>query len=143
MGVCHFGSFYAAVDAAQHLVELGPVSLELVDKTMIALAVFRRYSGAKRGATLRVANALLGPDETEWSRRLGSALRLAETFTGGNTALLKGAELKLDSAQLVLTLGPGQADLFGDLVRTRFGALAKQFGVSGVIEGEGLREVVG
>ncbi|MCP4383916.1 MAG: FAD-binding oxidoreductase, partial [Hyphomicrobiales bacterium] len=37
MGVCHFGSFYAAMDAAQHLVGLGPIALELVDRTMIAL----------------------------------------------------------------------------------------------------------
>lgn len=133
---------YRAEQVYFRILRLPLVALSHVDKTMVALAVFRRYSGSKRGATLRVANALLGPEETDWSSRLGSALRLAETFTGGNTALLKGAELKLDSRQLVLTLGPGQADLFGDLVRTRFGALAKQFGVSGVIEGEGLHEVV-
>ncbi|MBT5944656.1 MAG: Ppx/GppA family phosphatase, partial [Rhodospirillaceae bacterium] len=134
---------YRAEQVYFRILRLPLVALSHLDKTMIALAVFRRYSGAKRGATLRVANALLGPEETEWSSRLGAALRLAETFTGGNTALLKGAGLKLDAKQLVLTLGPGQADLFGDLVRSRFGALAKQFGVSGVTEGEGLREVVG
>ncbi|TVQ36413.1 MAG: FAD-binding oxidoreductase [Geminicoccaceae bacterium] len=38
MGVCHFGSFHAAMDAAQHLVTLGPIAIELVDRTMIALA---------------------------------------------------------------------------------------------------------
>ncbi|MEM1045322.1 MAG: FAD-linked oxidase C-terminal domain-containing protein [Pseudomonadota bacterium] len=38
MGVCHFGSFYAAMDAAQHLVALDPMAVELVDRTMIALA---------------------------------------------------------------------------------------------------------
>ena len=38
LGVCHFGSFYAAMDAAQHLVRLGPIAVELVDATMIALA---------------------------------------------------------------------------------------------------------
>ncbi|MEP4377655.1 MAG: Ppx/GppA phosphatase family protein [Alphaproteobacteria bacterium] len=134
---------YRAEQVYFRILRLPLVALNHVHKTMIALAVFRRYSGSKRGATLRVANALLGPDETDWARRLGSALRLAETFTGGNTGLLKGANLKLDARQLTLTLGPGQADLFGDLVRTRFGALAKAFGVSGVIEGEGLREVVG
>jgi FAD/FMN-containing dehydrogenase/Fe-S oxidoreductase len=37
MGVCHFPSFYAAMDAAQHIVKLGPVAVELVDHTMIKL----------------------------------------------------------------------------------------------------------
>lgn len=36
-GVCHFGSFYEAMDAAQHLVTLKPIAVELVDSTMIAL----------------------------------------------------------------------------------------------------------
>jgi FAD/FMN-containing dehydrogenase/Fe-S oxidoreductase len=44
-GVCHFGSFYQAMDAAQHLVKLRPIAVELVDRTMIALgrdiAIFR------------------------------------------------------------------------------------------------------
>ena len=38
VGVCHFGSFYEAMDAAQHLVKLGPIAVELVDRTMIELA---------------------------------------------------------------------------------------------------------
>src|SRR6201994_4008592 len=37
LGVCHFGSFYEAMDAAQHLVKLTPLAVELVDRTMIAL----------------------------------------------------------------------------------------------------------
>ncbi|MCW5701369.1 MAG: FAD-binding protein [Bradyrhizobium sp.] len=45
LGVCHFGSFYEAMDAAQHLVRLRPIAVELVDRTMIALgrdiAMFR------------------------------------------------------------------------------------------------------
>ena len=45
LGICHFGSFYEAMDAAQHLVKLRPIAVELVDRTMIALgrdiAMFR------------------------------------------------------------------------------------------------------
>src|SRR3978361_582578 len=37
LGVCHFGSFYEAMDTAQHLVKLRPIAVELVDRTMIAL----------------------------------------------------------------------------------------------------------
>jgi len=38
LGVCHFGRFFGAMDAAQHIVKLAPIAVELVDATMIALA---------------------------------------------------------------------------------------------------------
>jgi FAD/FMN-containing dehydrogenase/Fe-S oxidoreductase len=38
VGACHFGDFRAAMDAAQHIVKLAPIAVELVDSTMIALA---------------------------------------------------------------------------------------------------------
>jgi FAD/FMN-containing dehydrogenase/Fe-S oxidoreductase len=37
LGVCHFGSFYQAMDSAQHLVKLKPIAVELVDRTMLGL----------------------------------------------------------------------------------------------------------
>ena len=37
LGACHFGSFYEAMGAAQHLVKLRPIAVELVDRTMLAL----------------------------------------------------------------------------------------------------------
>src|SRR6516165_1978098 len=38
VGACHFGSFHRAMDMAQHIVKLGPISVELVDRTMLGLA---------------------------------------------------------------------------------------------------------
>lgn len=38
VGACHFGRFYEAMDAAQHIVKLKPIAVELVDRTMIELA---------------------------------------------------------------------------------------------------------
>ena len=38
VAACHFGSFYEAMNAAQHLVKTGPIAVELVDRTMIELA---------------------------------------------------------------------------------------------------------
>ena len=38
LGVCHFPTFYAAMEASQHLVALDPCAVELVDKTMIDLS---------------------------------------------------------------------------------------------------------
>jgi FAD/FMN-containing dehydrogenase/Fe-S oxidoreductase len=38
LGACHFGSFYEAMNAAQHLVKLKPIAVELVDRTLLELA---------------------------------------------------------------------------------------------------------
>ena len=38
LGVCHFSSFYSAMDSTRHIVALAPTAVELVDRTMIELA---------------------------------------------------------------------------------------------------------
>ncbi|MBA4177860.1 MAG: FAD-binding oxidoreductase [Leptothrix sp. (in: Bacteria)] len=39
LGVVNFASFHAAMDSAQHIVKLGPTAVELVDRTMVELAL--------------------------------------------------------------------------------------------------------
>ncbi|MEQ1614998.1 MAG: FAD-linked oxidase C-terminal domain-containing protein, partial [Hyphomicrobiaceae bacterium] len=38
LGICHFATFRASMEAAQHIVKLGPVAVEVVDRTLIELA---------------------------------------------------------------------------------------------------------
>ncbi|MDJ0778350.1 MAG: FAD-linked oxidase C-terminal domain-containing protein [Gammaproteobacteria bacterium] len=38
LGICHFPTFYQAMDSAQHIVKLDPAAVELVDRTMIELS---------------------------------------------------------------------------------------------------------
>ncbi|MGL4964263.1 MAG: FAD-binding and (Fe-S)-binding domain-containing protein [Inquilinus sp.] len=75
LGVCHFGSFHAAMDAAQHLVKLKPIAIELVDATMIALAseiaMFRPTLDAMlRGEPEALLLVEFAEDEAENARRL-------------------------------------------------------------------------
>ena len=53
LGVCHFGSFHAAMDAAQHLVTLKPIAVELVDDTMLGLAAEIPMFHSTLGAMLK------------------------------------------------------------------------------------------
>ncbi len=39
LGIVNFPTFHAAMDAAQHIVKLGPTAVELVDRTMIELSL--------------------------------------------------------------------------------------------------------
>jgi FAD/FMN-containing dehydrogenase/Fe-S oxidoreductase len=72
LGVVSFPTFYQAMDAAQHIVELKPTAVELVDRTMIGLA---RDNPAFR---LIIDKALVGEPQ---------AILLVE-FAGENSAAL-------------------------------------------------------
>jgi FAD/FMN-containing dehydrogenase/Fe-S oxidoreductase len=73
LGVAHFPRFHDAMDAAQHIVKLGPSAVELVDRTMIDLAlanpafapVIRRHVQGEPGAILLVefSGGERGPQE--------------------------------------------------------------------------------
>ena len=76
LGICHFPTFRDAMEAAQHLVRLGPTAVELMDATMIALsrqiAMFRpvvdQFVRGEPAALLMVEFA--EPDGAENLRRL-------------------------------------------------------------------------
>src|ERR1700751_4521217 len=75
VGPCHFGRFYDAMDAAQHIVRLGPIAVELVDRTMIGLArdiaMFRPTLEAfVRGDPDAVLLVEFAEDDAEDRRRL-------------------------------------------------------------------------
>jgi FAD/FMN-containing dehydrogenase len=54
LGVVNFESFHKAMDAAQHIVKLGPTAVELVDRTMIELSL------AKPAFRPTIEKALIG-----------------------------------------------------------------------------------
>ncbi|MCY4226985.1 MAG: FAD-binding protein [Gammaproteobacteria bacterium] len=76
LGICHFPTFHAAMDAAQHLVTLGPIAVELIDRTMIDLSrgiplfkgTMERMLNGEPEAVLLVEFA--GEDPAENHRRL-------------------------------------------------------------------------
>jgi FAD/FMN-containing dehydrogenase/Fe-S oxidoreductase len=75
VGACHFARFYDAMEAAQHIVKLGPIAVELVDRTMIALAadiaMFRpTLKQFVRGEPDAVLLVEFGEDDEENRRRL-------------------------------------------------------------------------
>ena len=75
VGACHFGSFYEAMNATQHIVALKPIAVELVDRTMIGLAaespVFRPTLGAfLRGEPEALLLVEFAESEDENRRRL-------------------------------------------------------------------------
>lgn len=76
LGLCHFPTFRSAMESAQHIVKLGPVAVELVDRTLIELAtdidmfrpIMETYVRGKPDALLLVEFA--EEDQPENPRRL-------------------------------------------------------------------------
>ncbi|PWB59005.1 MAG: FAD-binding oxidoreductase, partial [Betaproteobacteria bacterium] len=100
LGVAHFPRFYDAMDAAQHIVKLGPCAVELVDRTMIELSraipafapTINAYVRGQPDAILLVEFA--GEDRDEQVRgvkRLGE-LMADLGFPGGVVELLEAGQ---------------------------------------------------
>ncbi|MEA2874897.1 MAG: hypothetical protein QOF14_93 [Hyphomicrobiales bacterium] len=75
IGACHFGSFYEAMNAAQHLVKLKPIAVELIDRTMLGLAAeIAMFRPALKAFVHGDPEAILlvefGEDEFENKRRI-------------------------------------------------------------------------
>jgi Fe-S oxidoreductase len=82
LGVCHFPTFRAAMEAAKSLVALGPTSVELVDSTMIDLAraiplyarTLERFVRGQPAAMLLVEFADTEHENDENMRRLADTV---------------------------------------------------------------------
>ncbi len=83
LGVAHFPRFHDAMDAAQHIVKLGPCAVELVDRTMLELSrripafesTVRSFLKGEPEAILLVEFAGESPDpQREGVKRLGECL---------------------------------------------------------------------
>jgi FAD/FMN-containing dehydrogenase/Fe-S oxidoreductase len=75
VGACHFGSFHEAMMAAQHIVKLGPIAVELIDRTMLGLArdiaIFKPTIDAfLHGDPEAILFVEFAEDDNENSRRL-------------------------------------------------------------------------
>jgi FAD/FMN-containing dehydrogenase/Fe-S oxidoreductase len=81
VGACHFGSFHRAMEAAQHIVTLGPIAVELIDRTMLGLAADIAMFKPTVDAFLRGdPEAILFVEfaEEDWDENLRRLKRLGE-----------------------------------------------------------------
>jgi FAD/FMN-containing dehydrogenase/Fe-S oxidoreductase len=81
LGACHFGSFHEAMKAAQHIVTLGPIAVELIDRTMLGLAADIAMFKPTVAAFLRGdPEAILFVEfaEADWDENLSRLKRLGE-----------------------------------------------------------------
>src|SRR5262247_1000777 len=112
VGACHFGSFFQAMDAAQHIVKLGPIAVELVDRTMLGLAreiaMFEpTIDTVVRGDPEAILFVEFAEDQAENFRRL---LRLSELIgdlglSWGNAGAKWGGVIEVLDPKLQSAIG--------------------------------------
>ncbi len=124
---------------------LGVLRMQLTGVThpqraFLAAATFARYGG--HNTPDYPALALLDSDDLTRALRIGLALRLAHTLSGGVPELLDKAVLTRTEWEVRLALGREVAWLAGDAVQRRVEALARAFGLAGrIVVDESHREV--
>ena len=117
VGACHFGSFQGAMEAAQHIVKLGPIAVELIDRTMLGLArdiaMFQpTIDAVVRGDPEAILFVEFGEDDqNENFRRL---LRLNELmgdlgYAWGHTGARWGGVIEVLDATLQTAIGEVRA----------------------------------
>lgn len=86
LGVVNFPTFHQAMDAAQHIVKLGPTAVELVDRTMIELSLANpAFAPTIRTALVGSPDAILlvefsGDDKDALKHRLQQLIELIGTL---------------------------------------------------------------
>jgi exopolyphosphatase/guanosine-5'-triphosphate,3'-diphosphate pyrophosphatase len=105
------------------------------ERAQLALMLHARYTGGEGGAEAERVRALIGPDAAAAARRVGLALRLAHTISGGAPGLLPALALRLEKGALILASAKSAAELVAPVVARRLEQLAKAFDRDARVEG--------
>ncbi|WP_245214167.1 Ppx/GppA family phosphatase [Roseomonas indoligenes] len=124
---------YRAEQAFLRVLRQPGVGLEHQARAFLALTTALRYD-AEDAALLAPARSLLPMGLQLRAERLGAALRLAYTLSGGTPALLAGTSLRPGNGRLALRLVEGSGVFAGESVKRRVDALAAVMGLTAAVE---------
>jgi exopolyphosphatase/guanosine-5'-triphosphate,3'-diphosphate pyrophosphatase len=127
---------YRPVGCFETVTRANLTGLDHADRVFIGFALMNRYGGGKRSEDVEAALALLPAARRARAKALGRALRLGAMLSASTPGALDGARLTAEGGALTLTLGPEAADLAGEVVARRLGALADSLGLTPRIAAE-------
>ena len=95
---------------------------------LLGLALWARYSHKNITEAAEPYRAVLHEMDVNWSYRVGLALRLAHSLSGGYPELLKKFQVELRGGNLVLRNLPGAPEPNESVIAGRLRNLAEAFG---------------
>ena len=98
---------YRAEQAFLKILRLPFMGVQHRDRVALAYSILVRYRGEDDGPHGEIARQMLDEPELAWCRRVGLALRLAHSLSGGAPNLLKMTHLLADQSELVLVVPDG------------------------------------
>jgi exopolyphosphatase/guanosine-5'-triphosphate,3'-diphosphate pyrophosphatase len=105
------------------------IGLEHGQRIKLALAIRYRYTHRRDSHWVKPYEQLIPDEDRLWSRRVGQALRLAHTLSGGIMGLLADYRLSRDDETMTLHGGADGTHMIGEAATKRLAALARSFGL--------------
>ena len=118
---------YRAEHAYQRVLRLPVGGVDHAERVTMAAAMAIRY-GASPDRTRWPGIALIEEADYVAATRIGTALRLAHTITGGVATMLGETRLQIHADTVELQVARGEADLVGDVVQRRLSAFSEALG---------------
>jgi exopolyphosphatase/guanosine-5'-triphosphate,3'-diphosphate pyrophosphatase len=109
------------------------VGIDAPGRAMLAAALWALNGGAADAEPVAVLPRLASPERLARARAWGLALRLGQRLGGGTGAALRSSRIERLGAQVVLTLPPERAGLWGEPVARRLKLLGQAMGARGVM----------
>ncbi len=116
---------YRAAHAFQQILRLQVVGVDHPGRAFMAVAVAARHDTAYADAMLAPIVALIEASRRNVARRLGLAIRLADSLSGVQPEALARTSLQVTDETLVLRFQPGAELLVGEVVERRLRTLAQ------------------
>lgn len=104
------------------------VAIDHHERVALAVSLYARYTGQAFTQDTARYVALLDDAGLRRAHRVGSALRLAQTLSGGVTGVLASTRLKLTPGAVILEVPAAVAPLMTDEVERRLEGVAQAFG---------------
>ena len=120
----------ARADSAFHrALQLSLPGIDHRERCLIALALFHRYGAPVGGRAPEIPWAILDDEDIAGAQRLGLALRLAMSLSGGAPDVVGRTLLMVGKNRLTLRCERDVEAALGDVVRRRLKALAAHMGL--------------
>lgn len=125
---------YRAAAAFHHAMQMSVTGLDHPGRCFIGLALFHRYGAPFRADAPSAPAAILDAAQIDAARRLGCALRVGMSLSGGAPGVVEHCRFDVRKKVLALCFEPTIAGLVEDLAEKRLRVLAEQMGLKPVIE---------